>query len=343
MTVSSGYDQKVVLSPYIQGNWGTRLVDGSLTKSYPLKTPQPLEITPKWEDDGEEAGKGHEWLTRQDLEYWDTRLPLQFDLDAWMAAWIGAFGLGSASEAGPGEDSEYTHTCLFSDPDTVDRQNPYTSAVIYQPDQELYVPDLCVASFELAGQMKQRPTLSCQLVGSGRTSDASAFSFPSLSAADFLRMSGLQFQLGESGSLVNVSSKLRTFTLSVSNNLREDDGYAPGCGNYRSRLRYGKRELTFTFTLERPSGTTYKDFIEANTELQAVLTFTGAQIGAVGPAYYTLTITLEKGYLKAIPKAYEEMHEVINVEWTPIYNSDDQGPIKWAVVNTEAEFLKAEP
>jgi hypothetical protein len=428
MGSNNDYDVRVALGPYKQSAYGTRLVDGSMTLAYPTKDASPAERTPELRDDSGEFGKGHEYPTRQDLEYWDTKKSLSFDLDSFMAALWFAFGLGDCSSAvdpangsvtftgaglndmtvsgtpnadidfkvqidgngtpdtfkwsndgGETWDAEtvgitgsaqvlsngvsvtfaatightitnnwawttgaaFKHTCKMSDPDTVSNQNPFMTLVEDRSGIKRYYPDLCVADLELSGKIKERPSLKVNLAGSGRIEDAASFSMPELSAADFLRWSGLAFQLGPSGALVVESARLRDFSFKVNNNLLLAEGYAANCGLYRSRCQFGsKRTVELSFTLIR-SDTTELEAYEGQTELKAVFTFTGSAING-SSKHHALTLTFQKLLYKSAVVGYENGREVVKCTATLLYYAADGGPVKAEITNETPEFLASE-
>mgnify|MGYP000227013258 CR=1 FL=1 len=436
MTVYREKDVKVVLGVKHEGTYGAQLADGSLDRMYPMRSASPMKRAPKLSDDAAEIN-GSELITRQEVELWDAGRKLEFDLDAFMAAWIGAFGLGavtsarlqkvgSITHAGTGkttmtaagtgpqgaatpgatpknfvveieaggasfqwsndggatqeatgvaitgaaqalEDgvtvtfadlsgytagdtfsfattntSAYQHTCVWSDPDTVGRQNPSTTIVEDRDGKKRYVLGLAVDSFELSGKAGDRPIISADLVGSGEVADATGFVMPAaFSAAKFLRWSGLQFQLGPSGSLVVENSRLRDFSLKNANDLDKEGGYIAGGGYYRNRLLYANaRKIEFSFTLAR-SADTELDAIEGQTALQAALTFTGRDAISDG-IVNTLTVTIHRLQYGDHEIVYDKGEEQAKLKATVMYDPVSGRGLTWTVVNDSPTIMVAE-
>ncbi len=204
-----------------------------------------MERTPENITDEDQVGAGHEWLTLQDTERWDLKLKRSFDLTSFMAAWAAVFGLGSVASAQQAATAAYKHTCKFSVPATVGNQNPVTTIVeALHAGIKRKIRDLAIADFTISGEGKNRLALEMNLVGSGYKADSS-LSMPSLTAGKFLRMSGggvydpigSKFEIGVAASEVDVSSRLRKFSLKVDNDLQLEDGYYPGTSLYRGRCQ----------------------------------------------------------------------------------------------------------
>lgn len=335
------HDLKHCLSPFKQGAFATKLVDGSLTTRYNLLSSTPVNRKAVWHKDDAEVGKGHEYVSRQEAERWGTDWAFESEFDAWMAAWGFSLGLGAAAVSGP-VDSAYTHTLLMSVPDTVNRQNPVTTIVEDRDGEKRYYYDLAMNDIELAGGVGERPKIRGNLIGSGRYTDAAAFSLPAASAPMFLRNGGLGVQWGESASLVDVSARIKKYSIKVDNALLADDGYYPGQGLYRGRLEYSSaRKISLTMTMRRDAAVEL-DFYEAVTELKTVFTFTGTDVIGAG-TNPSAVITVQKLYIDDITPNYEEGREMVDVVCQPLYYSTDGGPLKIVIVNAANGFLKSEP
>jgi len=332
------YDVMWAFSTKKQSAYGTTLDDVDLTLSYPFKGPDILELTPEYLTDEDKVAQGHEWLTRQDLEYWDTHLKRSFDLTSFMAGWIGAFGLGLVSSALASTSLAYDHTCRFSDPSVDNHQLPIATIVEkLSSGIKRKISDLVVEDFTISGDGKNRLQLEMNIVGSGQTA-SSSLSMPSVTAGTFLRMSGLQFQIGVSGSEVDVSSRLRKWELKVNNNLMKDDGYYPGSGNYRGRCLYGRRTAEFNFTLElEESAQVELTHLANNQELKAIVTVTDALIEDT--SYHGFVLTVPKLKYKMTPIGVEDGKQIYNVECNLFYDSAAGGPLELKITNTQADYL----
>ncbi len=312
--------------------------DVDLTLAYPFKGPDILEHTPEIIPDVDDIGKGHEWPTRQELERWDTKLKRSFDLTSFMAGWIGAFGLGAVNSALVSTSLAYEHTCKFSDPAVDNHQLPIATVVErLSSGIKRKVRDLVVSDFTIEGSGKNRLSLEMNLVGSG-FKEVSTLTMPTLTAGKFLRMSGTTLQVGIAGSEVDVSSRLKKWTLKVSNNLFEEDGYYPGSGLYRGRCLYGKRKVDFNFALElEESDDVGLDHLESGQELKAILSTTGDLIEDT--SYHQLILTIPKLKYSLVPIGIEDQKQVYSLECNVFYDSGISGPIELKVTNTQASYL----
>ena len=340
MTIHSETNVNVTLAAQKAATWGTKLVDGSLTQRLPLLSSDVGKQAPMFYNDAEEVGKGHADPTRLDIEGHEYSRSLNYHLEAWLAAWVGAFGLGKITSAGP-TDSAYTHTCLRSLRSDDNGQLPWTTIVEENDSDDWYRNDIVVGGFELSGQIGQRPTLKIDVVGSGKEEDASAFSTPAFATANLLKLTGLQFQFGVAGALVDLSSRLRTFKISHNNNLDVGNSRSPGCGLYAAQCLYGdQRPASLEFTVIR-SGVTELTQLKAATQLQAVFTFTGGLIGA-GATAHSLTITFTALKIEDVDITFDNKRELFTVKPALFYTAADQGQMKWVVVNGTAGFAVAE-
>lgn len=339
MTIHSETAVNVTLSRQKQGTWGTRLVDGSLTQRLPMKAANVGQQIIKLFTDKDEIGKGHSDATRTEIDGYDYKRRLEYPLDSWIAAWAGAFGLGKIT-SGDVSDSAYTHTCLRSLRADDNGQLPFTTIVEENDGDDWYRNDIVVGGFDLSGQIGQRPVIGIDVVGSGEEADASAFSTPAMAAADPLLLTGCQFQFGVAGALADLSSRLRSFKIAHLNNLDEANAYTPNCGSYKSQCLYGDdRPASLEFTIVR-SGVTELTQMKAQTALQAVFTFTGALIGS--SSTHKLTITFTSLKIEDVGISFDAKRELFTVKPVLLHTTNDQGVMKWVVVNDTAGFAVAE-
>jgi len=336
MATGRDYSVQWAFSKKKQSAYGTELLDGDLTLAYPFKGPDVVEENIEWLTDDDEFGKGHEFTTRQDEHVRDVKLARNFGLTSFTAGWGLSFAMGSVASAQQEATSAYKHTFKFSDPDTVQGQNPVTTIVeLDAAGNKIKVRDLAVNDLKFSGKMKERVQMALNLVGSGHA-EASAISMPALTAGFFLSMTGGKLELGPSGALVDESDRFRSFEFGILNNLMADDGYYPGCGLYRGRCRFGRRAATLSLVIAA-EGAVERNHIQANDELKAVLTFEGATIE--GAYKHSMIITMEKLKYKAIPRSFEDGLQIYTLECQPIYYATDTGPCKVEVINTDTWYL----
>lgn len=322
-----------------QSAYGTKIPDVDLTKAYPFLGPDMLERTPEIMTDEDEVGKGHEYPTSQEIELWDTKLKRSFYLTTDMAGWIIAFGLGAISSAQQAATTAYEHTGTPMSP-AASLQLPVTSVVEQQTSGiKQLIRDLLINDFAISGEIGKRLMLETNLVGSGYVED-STLSMPSLSAGSFLRMRGLTFQIGPSGSEVDESARVKKFEFKWENNPDLEDGYYPGSGLYRGRCELGSpRKASLNFTLLMDQNTTHKDHLENNDYLAAIITAQGALIEST--YYHNLTITLPRLAYTALPIGVEGNKLAYNVECNVFYDATSGWPVEIKVMNTETAYLVA--
>jgi len=280
MTLAHGNSVWWAFSVLRQEGFNVPLADESLDLCYPFLGPDLVKLRPEFKGDEDAFGKGHEWPESQQLEVWASALARKTYLGSMLAGWAGALGLGASTptELAAGV---HKHACRFSDRATVQDQNPITTIVEGRTGWQRKFWDLAVNSIEISGKLKERVSLALDIIGSGR-SEASTLIKPQLTQDKFLRSMGLAFQLGPSGDLEDEGGRLRDYSIKIGNALRADaDSYPPGCGPYRSRLRFGdKRTAEISFSLDRSAHLEWDEMV-SGAELKAVFTFLGEAIAVV--------------------------------------------------------------
>lgn len=332
------YNVKWAFDTSAQSAYSTPLADGVLLLSAPFKGPDMVQSTPEIITDEEQMGEGHEFLTQQDTEFLDTRLSRNFDMTSFMVGLILAFGMGSVSSALVGPSLTYEHTFQFSDPDIDDHQLPQTTIVEeISTGTKRKIRDLVVSEWTISGGPKERLQIAAEWIGSGHI-EASTLTMPATTKGKFLRMSGLQFEIGIAASEVDVSKRIRTFSVSGKNNPKEDDGYATGSGQLRCRLLYGKRTVDFSFVLEvDKANQTLIDQLEAETELSAIITSTGALIETT--FFHNIVITLPKLKYRIVNHILEDDKIAYTIEANLFYDNTISGPMEIKVRNTQTDYL----
>lgn len=323
-----------------QSAYGTENIDGDLTLSHLMEAPDIADRVPEVMPDDDRVGYNHEFSENQEIESWEVTRAFKFNLTSLMAGWIGAFGLGSVVTTQPdvGESpNTYDHTCKWST--AASKQNPVTTFVEkVSTGIKRKIPDLAVATFEISGEGKQRIQGSVELVGSGR-SEASTLTMPASvnQGGSFLRMRGVNFQIGPSASEIDVSSRLKSWSWTGDLDLQLDDGYFPGSGLFRGRCEWGVRKSDLTFTLLLDSGSQEIDDLEANNYLKLILLIQGDLIEDT--YYHQATLTLPRISYRAVQVGEEGPFLVYNVECN-IHNDSVSGyPIEWVVRNDQPTYL----
>ena len=323
-----------------QAAYGTENIDGDLTLSHLMKASDIADRIPEVMPDDDLVGYNHEFSENQEIESWDLTRAFSFDLTSLMAGWLGAFGLGAVVTSQPdagGAPNTYDHTCKWST--AASKQNPVTTFVEkISSGIKRKIRDLAVATFEISGEGKQRIQGSVALVGSGH-SETSALTMPATinQGGSFLRMRGVNFQIGPSASEIDVSCRLKSWNWSGDLDLQLDDGYCPGGGLYRSRCEWGVRKSDLTFTLLLDSGSQEIDDLEANNYLKLILLAEGDLIETTYNHQFTLT--LPRISYRAVQVGEEGPFLVYNIECN-IHNDSASGhPIEFVVRNDQATYL----
>lgn len=317
-----------------QADYATAVADNDLTLATLFKGPDLVERTPEIIGDEEDAGKGHEWGETQQIERYDTKLKREFDLSSMMLGWAGAYGLGAITSAQQGGTAAYLHTIT---PMSASKQLPVASIVekLDSGNKDKYT-GLIVSDFEISGEGKNRLKLSMNMIGDGKRT-TSTLSMPALTAAKFLRMSGLQIQIGVASAEVDVSTRLKKFNFKWDNSPLADDGYYPGTGFYRGRCEYGVRKPSLSLTVMLNGGTVERDHLENNNVLKAIITATGDQIS--GAYYHKMILTCYRLYYTAVKVGKEDDRLVYDLECSLKYDTALSKIVQLEVTNTQTSFL----
>ena len=150
-------------------------------------------------------------------------------------------------------------------------------------------------------------------------------------------MRGVTFQVGPTGSEVDISSRLKSFNLSVNNNPLEDDGYFPGSGLFRGRLEYGqRREVGLTFRM-LVADAVERDHLEGNDYLKAIITAVGAVISTT--YNHQIIITVPRLAYTAVPMGFEDGMAVYDIEANVFHDASSGYPLDITVRNTTVSYL----
>jgi hypothetical protein len=231
----------------------------------------------------------------------------------------------------------YQHTVYLQDPAN-GMQLPSASIVEYDgAGEQSLIRDLVIDTLKFSGEMNKRVQFDAALVGSGHKA-ASVIAQPSVSAGSFLWNHGAVIQLGESASLATVTNRVKSWEVSLANNLDKDGGYPPGCGLYRSELKSERQDVGLSLTL-KAAGVTERTQIEANTLLKAIIGVTGALID--GGYYHKIEFTFEQMKYTAVKKGWDKGVMTYALTCEPLYYASHQGVVKIVVTNAEPYYLVA--
>lgn len=329
-----------------QSAYGTAEADGSLIKSGFIKGPDLADRVPRLIRDNSQFGRGDEFSHGQEVEAWDLTLARNFDLTSLMAGLFSAFGLGAVATTQPD---------AINDPGVYDHAiTPQSAASSVQLPQltiveealsltgiKKKIQDLVVADFTISGSGVDRLQIQANLKGSGQWAN-STMAMPTITAARFLRMKDVKFELGLYGqALTDVSSRLKTFSFKWDNKLLDDDGYFPGSGLFRGRHEFSDREGTLDFDLLVETDGQELDRLDANTNLAVTITAEGEVLPGATGFKHTLTIDLPDVHYRIVGKKYVDGKLCYGIAAN--INFDDGGavlyPVKITVRNDQVSYL----
>ena len=339
MTTNREDAVRLLWSVYKQATWGTKLVDGSLTTlCFPMLAANLADQKKNYRSDEGDIGKGVEGATSLILDTCDFKRKVDYLLSAEMAGLILSLALGQSTPAA--HDTAWDHTMMMMLPAEAANQLPFTTICQFANGINKYFADVVVADFEISGKIGDWAKLSANLIGSGRADDCE-LDYPDLAAVNYLRWTGLRFELGEAGKLAIENSRLQDISLKFNGDVQDKERYKAGCGLFGADALFGKnRKIEFSFSLRRDALVDL-DAFNAQTELQAVLTFTGAMIGKT-QIPYELAITIPRFLYSDIARSFESKDEVVKPTIVPLYDEDSQGFLTAVLTTDVAAYLAAE-
>lgn len=220
-----------------------------------------LTDQPTVKDNRDEYGKGHEYATQTYLEGFTQSQSVEYYLSSEKAAWLFAMGLGKVSMTG--SSAPYTYTCTPLNPANGDSSEPpyFTWCEQARPGSNVVidraVPGMAIEEFNLtfqAGPGIDASKHTASFIGSGRMTEPSAITLPSVLAEHLLPANTLAFTVNSVDYVA--TKKWRTLTFGWKNNLalQYDAGSGfrtsgdPTSGVLASRILLGSRVPTMSFT-----------------------------------------------------------------------------------------------
>lgn len=327
-----------------QTAYGTPVVDGSLTRSGFIKGPDLADRVPRQIRDNSQFGRGDEFSHGQEIEAWDLSLARNFDLTTLMAGLFASFGLGAVATSQPdagGAPLVYDHA-ITPQGAALSVQLPQMTIVeeaLALTGIKKKIRDLVVADFTISGSGVDRLQIAANLKGSGFWEN-STLAMPAITAAKFLRMKDVKFELGLFGAgLTDMSSRLKAFTFKWDNKLLDDDGYFPGSGLFRGRHEFSEREATLEFDLLVETDGQELDRLDSNTNLAIKITAAGEIIQTTFK--HTVTIDLPDVHYRTNGRKYIDGKLAYGIAAN--INYDDAGgnlyPVKITVRTDQASYL----
>lgn len=341
-----------------QSAYATANPNADITLSHPFEGADIIEHNPNMSDNSAQLGRGHEFATRQDIMSWDSMMKRTFTATTKILGVMWANHLGDLSTTPlNGSPSAYQHDMEYQD---------FNGAGYYGSGRQLPVftvveqvtsgyirrfPSMLVKAIELNAQLGDwlRATVECQ--GSGVKETLSGFSFPdqSVSEGERLRFASLTFSHGSQGGATDVSCDVRSMRFRSEYQLFEQDGYCPGSGyltaatpasgQIRNKLEFGRRACMLEFTVRADENTTLFTRLEAQTLLEATMTFEGGTIS--GANKHKLVITVPSMKYKAVPIAADGDLIIYNVQALIFFDGGIDNPFTVRVVSDETGYLVA--
>lgn len=331
-----------------QTAYGTVQADGALTIGTLVGGPPQINREPVLIPDSSQFGRGHEWSEEQAIERWDLTIPIEADLNVYLAGLLCAFGLGT--EVAANLTGAYSHTCKPIDPASTIQQPSFSmiSSPIAQTGVKKKIQDLIVSDFEISGSGVERLKLKATLKGSGIWANSSA-TMPALTASQFLRMKDTKLEVGSfGGGLTDISSRLKAFSFKFDNNNASDtDGYVPNTGkdattgaHFRTRHEIGDRRMAeLSFDILQATDGTELDRLDVGTNLAVKITAEGEVISGANKATVIINCT-DVRWRKVAPK-YIDSRFGFGIEATVHYDATGGvvTPVTLTVINAQATHL----
>lgn len=336
-----------------QSAYATANPNVDINQSHPFEGADFADHTPLMSDNAAQYGKGHEFATRNALLSWDVRFKRTFQATTKMLGYAFAFHCGKVTTTTPAAGA-YQHVFEYQDPNGSGhygsgRQQPVTSIVERVTSGLIRKwPSVQVMAVEVTGQINDWIKMSVDFIGSGKRIDGTGFTFPTSTEGELLRTASLQFEHGPSGSLADTSCDVNSFRFRTEMAYDEVGGYCPGSGyqvsgdptsgQVRNKLEFTRRAVMLEFVVRAKSDSTVLDKLEAQDDLEAVLTMEGGEIGVSGQNH-TFIVTIPRLNYKAAPIQTDGDVIVFAVSAIVFYDAGLANPFEITVINDTAAYL----
>lgn len=278
-----------------QSAYATPNPTGDITESHPFEGADFADHIPNMSDNANQFGKGHEFATRNAILSWDVRFRRTFQATTKMLGWAFAFHTGKVTTTAAG--TGFQHVFEYQDPNGVGyygsgRQQPVTTVIerVHSGLARMW-PSSQVMAVEITGQLNEWVRMALEIIGSGKYTDATGFTFPVAVEGSLLRHAGLLFEHGPSATLADESCDIDSFRFRSEYAYDEIGGYCPGSGyqvsgvpdsgQIRGKLEFTRRAVTFEFVARAKTNSSIITRLINQTDLKALLTITGAQLSGV--------------------------------------------------------------
>lgn len=254
-----------------QSDYDTKVVDGDLILTHPVREVKPTEIAKEFRSDREAVGKGHEFATAQWEVARSTALTRVVDGSSYILGWLVAFAMGKVDTDQPDAvyaPNTYRHKFTFFDPDTENTaQMPVTTIVekvTAATALKRYLLSMALASLNISGEGFEHLSATAEFLGSGKTEDSS-LNMPDLPSVSYLTSGNAVIKLGDASE--NISTRVRSWSVAINNDPEEARGYFPSSGLYRGRLEIGNRSAVPAMVVDLSADSDLLDDFLLNTEM----------------------------------------------------------------------------
>jgi hypothetical protein len=280
------------------------------------------------ENDAEEFGKGHEFVTQTFKTSWDVGGTLEKYLGAEIAAWAMAYGLGKCVKTGTTPNFIYTCTPLMPAAGD-DAELPFFSFIEQiRPGASVVLDRMAVGcaveGWSIAvgsGPGRANSKITVEFVGCGLLTEPSGLTLPAATAEKLLPSASLTLTIN---AVDYVTSKnIISLETGWKNNIRMEGGFFPGSGfqvpgeadsgAVRGRLEFGNRAGSLKFTARFEHGSTELATLKAQTAGTAVLNLSF-------DANNSLQITWQKVSFSAAEVGEADGIVIVSVECAPMYH-----------------------
>jgi hypothetical protein len=265
-----------------QSDYDTKVSDGDLTMTHPVREVRPAEITKEMRSDREAVGKGHEFATSQWEVARSTALTRVVDGSSYILGWLMAFAMGKVVTTQPDAvyaPNTYQHVFTFFDPDVTGTAMLPTTTIVEKVTAaaalKRYLWSMAVSSLTISGEGFEHLSASADLLGSGKTT-ASTLSMPAMPTLSYLTSNKATVKLGDASEVV--TTRVRSWNVAINNDPKDARGYFPSSGIYRGRLEIGARSAIPALVLDLDATSDLLDDFLANTEVALELLCEGDTI-----------------------------------------------------------------
>jgi len=289
-----------------QSDYDTKVVDGDLTFTHPVREVRPAEVTKEFRSDREAVGKGHEFAS----DHWEvarsTALSRTVDGSSYILGWLLAYAMGKVATSQPDATNcpnLYLHKFTFFDPDVeATAQMPVTTIVekvSAATALKRYLYSMAVTSLTISAEGFEHISATAELMGSGKT-EASTLSMPALPTVEYLTSNAAVIKLGDAAEVI--TTRVRSWSVTINNDPRDARGYFPSSGLYRGRLEIGNRSIVPALVVDLKADSDLHDDFLNNQVLALEITCEGA-LSQAAPCTYKHMIKFEfpRLYYSAMP------------------------------------------